>query len=89
MPIYAMSQAFTTSEEPPFEILYPVAHHILHQLSLIAPLKTLILSKYYYKRAIPTLYHTVTVCHKLFHSLSQHSTVEAWLPHCPVHEFCV
>lgn len=79
MPIYAMSQAFTTSEEPPFEILYAVAHLILHQLSLIAPLKTLILSKYYYKRTIPTLYHTVTVCHKLFHSLSQHSTVEAWL----------
>lgn len=74
-----MSQAFTTSEEPVFETPYPVAHLILHQLSLIAPLKTLTLSKYYYKHTIPTLYHTVTVCHKLFHSLSQHSTVEAWL----------
>lgn len=53
----------------PLDSLLPVHDYIVHHLSLIAPLKTLTLSKYYYRHTIPILYHTVPITSKSLYGL--------------------
>lgn len=53
----------------PLDSLLPVHDHIIHHLSFIAPLKTLTLSKYYYRHTIPILYRTVPISSKSLYGL--------------------
>lgn len=53
----------------PLDSLLPVHDHIVHHLSFIVPLKTLTLSKYYYRHTIPILYHTVPITSKSLYGL--------------------
>lgn len=52
-----------------FEALAPVAYLILDQLAIIAPTKTLLISKYYYDKVIPSLYYSVPLNDKLIYGL--------------------
>lgn len=52
-----------------FEALAPVAYLILDQLSIIAPTKALLISKYYYGKVIPSLYYSVPLNGKLIYGL--------------------
>lgn len=52
-----------------FEALAPVAYLVLDQLSIIAPTKALLISKYYYDKVIPSLYYSVPLNGKLIYGL--------------------
>ncbi|KAE8540885.1 hypothetical protein D1P53_002237 [Cryptococcus gattii VGV] len=66
------SMHLSSSHDPKsktFEALAPVAYLILDQLSIIAPTKALLISKYYYDKVIPSLYYSVPLNDKLIYGL--------------------
>lgn len=66
------SMHLSSSHDPKsktFEVFAPVAYLILDQLSITAPTKALLISKYYHDKIVPSLYYNVPLNGKLIYRL--------------------